>query len=461
MALREDLVEALDYGEATTQEKSAIESAFSAEDQALMVAHIPFSELAFERIVGSGAFGEVILARYAGSKVVMKRMLRDKISDDNLRRFVDEIKLMVGLRHPNICMLIGASWDSFSNVGFVMEYAQRGDLGTLLREAVQPLRWADPLGRMAIDSARGLAYLHHQSPKVLHRDLKSVNILVTDTFGCKIADFGLSRREAVPAPAGSSSRAQLAAADRESAAAAEICGTPLWMAPEIVRQEGAVTAAADIFAFGIILCEMDTRRLPYQETLDRGVSKLSVMLKVAKEGLRPQLSPECVPPLRALIGSMLADDPAARPTVDEVLAELELLQFHKQQSAWAFTGSESLNRKMIERNANSPLVPGRHLGGGGGGGGGGALQRQAVERQAVRLGGGAGGGGGVQQQRPPLQNRADAVAAAGARAAGAAAGGGGAEAPSAAHRLEPIVRAKSVGRQIKRATRSVNTTIEV
>lgn len=99
---------------------------------------------------------------------------------------------------------------------------------------------------MAIESARGMAYLHAQENPIVHRDLKSVNILVTSTYGCKVADFGMSR------VGGPESNSPVQA----------IVGTPLWLAPEVVRQEPHTTAS-DVFSFGIVLSEIYSQADPY------------------------------------------------------------------------------------------------------------------------------------------------------------------------------------------------------
>ena len=99
-----------------------------------------------------------------------------------MKVFRDEIVMMTNLRHPNICMLMGASWDTFSNIGFVLEWAEKGSLYDVLEDKTFELSWQDPLLRMAVGIVRGLQYLHTQTPPIMHRDLKSLNVLVTNTF---------------------------------------------------------------------------------------------------------------------------------------------------------------------------------------------------------------------------------------------------------------------------------------
>ena len=75
-----------------------------------------------------------------------------------------------------------------------MEYVPRGDLHSVLHSGLDAtaFTWSDPLLKLALDAGQGMVYLHSQ--KVMHRDLKSTNLLVSATFGCKVSDFGLSKR---------------------------------------------------------------------------------------------------------------------------------------------------------------------------------------------------------------------------------------------------------------------------
>ncbi|GMF13101.1 unnamed protein product [Phytophthora lilii] len=109
----------VDFQEFKDKEKNVVETMLES-NKGLRMAEINFNDLKLQKIIGAGAFGEVIKGTYCGTPVVVKRMLRNKITEDNLRMFGDEIQLMMNLRHPNIVQFIGASWNSYSNmyVGF-------------------------------------------------------------------------------------------------------------------------------------------------------------------------------------------------------------------------------------------------------------------------------------------------------------------------------------------------------
>ena len=105
----------VDFPDFKDKEKNVVETMLES-NKGLRMAEINFNDLKLQKIIGAGAFGEVIKGTYCGTPVVVKRMLRTKITEDNLRMFGDEIQLMMNLRHPNIVQFIGASWNSYSNM---------------------------------------------------------------------------------------------------------------------------------------------------------------------------------------------------------------------------------------------------------------------------------------------------------------------------------------------------------
>lgn len=297
----------VDFQEFKDKEKNVVEMMLNS-NKGLRMAEINFHDLKLQKIIGAGAFGEVIKGTYCGTPVVVKRMLRNKIKEDNLRMFGDEIQLMMNLRHPNIVQFIGASWNSYSNICFVTEFLERGDLFGVLRNQENKLTWAEPILRMTIDTSRGMAYLHSMKPPIIHRDLKSMNILVSSTWGCKVSDFGLSREKSVDETM-------------------SVTGTPLWLPPEMIRGE-RYTEKADVYSFGIVLAELDTRKIPYHDIKAKGarnkkVSGSTLMHMVAYDNLRPSLSPHCMDSVRDLYERCTADDQSARPTFEEIVQFLE------------------------------------------------------------------------------------------------------------------------------------------
>ena len=159
------------------------------------------------------------------------------------RDFVREMRLLVHLRHPHILTVLGAVLQDAEPI-LVMEYMDRGSLYDLLHNETLPLD-GDVVLRILQGVVSGIEFLHSASPPLLHNDIKSANVLVDASFRAKVSDFGLSvKRRAARGPP----------------------GTPLWMAPELLRSRKAQpSTATDVYSFGILLSEVFNRADPYAE----------------------------------------------------------------------------------------------------------------------------------------------------------------------------------------------------
>lgn len=300
------------YAEANDDEKEIVKMVLGqAHEKNRDLHELDFDDLKLEKIVGAGASGEVIKATYLGTPVVVKRMLRSNITKENMSAFTIEAELMAGLHHPNIVQFIGASFSTYSNICMVLEWVPRGDLFGLLRSGMSAnFNWSDPLLKMASDTASAMAYLHGCKPPVIHRDLKSLNVLVTETFGCKVTDFGMSRQSQ-------------AAAGVDMAMT--LVGTPLWVPPEVIKSE-KYSEKIDVYSFGIVLCELQTKEMPYGDIAQReGMTKWKLLNMIAHEGIRPTLPPAggMISELRKVIDQCLQTDPMHRPSMEQVLSRLQ------------------------------------------------------------------------------------------------------------------------------------------
>lgn len=137
---------------------------------------------------------------------------------------------MEAVRHPNIVMFLGACTKP-PNYSIVMEYCQKGSLWSLLQNTTIPLPWEERK-RIAIEIARAVLYLHLCNPPILHRDLKSLNILLDENLHVKIADFGWTKT-------------------LDKYMTSKI-GTYQWMAPEVIGSPN-YSEKADVFSYSIIL----------------------------------------------------------------------------------------------------------------------------------------------------------------------------------------------------------------
>ncbi|KAL0321111.1 UNVERIFIED_CONTAM: LysM domain receptor-like kinase [Sesamum radiatum] len=183
--------------------------------------------------IGQGGFGSVYYAELRGEKAAVKKM-----DMQATKEFLAELNVLTHVHHVNLVRLIGYCVES--SLFLVYEYIDNGNLSQHLRGRVtEPLPWSRRL-QIALDSARGLEYIHeHTVPVYIHRDIKSANILIDKNFRAKVADFGLTKLTEV----GSASLQT------------RLVGTFGYMPPEYA-QYGDVSPKIDVYAFGVVLFEL-------------------------------------------------------------------------------------------------------------------------------------------------------------------------------------------------------------
>ncbi|KAI9981744.1 hypothetical protein PInf_009509 [Phytophthora infestans] len=278
---RRGTVATTSYGPSISSHQGDYESAGSNQtfkillhSQHLLGNRIPYESLSFQMELSKGASGEAWICQYGGQPVAVKKLLHTKDQKaDDVQAFAEEIELTASLIHPHIVKFIGVAWNSLSNLSMVLEFVSEGDLQGFLHKNSDVLSWAGDRIYMAVAVAEALEYLHSRSPAIIHRDLKSNNILLTEDLDPKLIDFGVSR----------------GVMDLTMTAGV---GTPYWTAPEVL--EGArYSEKADIYSFGVVLSELDTGRIPYFDTVDHDGAKLmpfQILQEVMAGTLRPSFS---------------------------------------------------------------------------------------------------------------------------------------------------------------------------
>ncbi|KAF1317284.1 Tkl protein kinase, partial [Globisporangium splendens] len=289
------------------RQKSAILAEFC-DDQDLMMKRIAYTGLHFGKLMASGANGEVWRGEYAGQQVAIKCSFPEKKNDiKTLEMFSQEIRLASALEHPNIVRFIGLSWRTLPELCMVSEFMGVGDLSHFLASSEgKQLTWGGEKVGIAADVANALVYLHSLMPVIIHRDLKSLNILLTEDLQAKLSDFGLSREQSFETTMTSG------------------VGTMLWTAPEVLRGD-QYTEKADIYSFGIVLSELDTCLSPYSLNDEvKGVkSKSTHLIPLISKGLiSPKFSPECPEPILELAKACLDQDPMKRPPAMQIVYTL-------------------------------------------------------------------------------------------------------------------------------------------
>lgn len=256
--------------------------------------------------ISRGAFGEVYTGTVNGMRVAVKTLLPElRRNMTSINEFLGEAKIMATLEHPCIVNLIGVAWDSLSDVCMIVEYMDGGDLRSLLdqyKASARPVGFNVDKTRIALNICHALTYLHSLAAPLIHRDLKSRNVLLDQALNAKVTDFGISRqREIVTMTAG--------------------VGTSLWMAPEVVMGE-RYNEKADIFSFGVVLSELDVHSIPYEGS--KGPA-LQVIRKVLTGALRVDFSDSYPPSVAELGNACVSLDPDERPTAAEALYKLQLI----------------------------------------------------------------------------------------------------------------------------------------
>eukprot|EP00026_Physarum_polycephalum_P003425 Phypoly_transcript_03436.p1 GENE.Phypoly_transcript_03436~~Phypoly_transcript_03436.p1 ORF type:complete len:687 (+),score=66.03 Phypoly_transcript_03436:188-2248(+) len=247
--------------------------------------------------IGKGNFGEVYKAYWRGAEIAVKKLPAHNMTDQFLKDFHKEVSLMRALRHPNVIQFLG-SCTVLPDICICTEYMPRGSLYKILHDPSQSLNWA-LIKKMCVDAAKGCVYLHDCTPTIVHRDLKSHNLLVDENWKVKVCDFGLSTIV------------------EQQSRTMTACGTPCWTAPEVLRNQ-RYTEKADVYSFGIVLWECATRDDPFV-----GMPPFQVIFAVGREGLRPPLPRVCPNEFAKLITDCWDEKATTRPSMKEVLARLE------------------------------------------------------------------------------------------------------------------------------------------
>mmetsp|Transcript_37103 Transcript_37103/g.72883 ORF Transcript_37103/g.72883 Transcript_37103/m.72883 type:complete len:793 (+) Transcript_37103:39-2417(+) len=258
------------------------------------------AQIKMKEKIGAGSFGEVWLGEWRGGQVAIKKMLLQKRS--NIKAFVNELNVMNNLRHPNMLQVMGACIEQDS-ISIIMEYCEKGNLYEILQDKSIPVDYNRILS-ILMQIADGINYLHLSNPPILHRDLKSLNILITEDWNAKVADFGLSGNKP----------------DVEEKSENLQYGTPFWLAPEVMQSK-EFSEASDVYGFAMIILELFTRQVPFPD-----MNPHQAALAVVTKDLRPKI-PEFIPPgFAQLIADCWTRNPKQRPTMKEVIPRLKKLK---------------------------------------------------------------------------------------------------------------------------------------
>ncbi|KAL0675782.1 hypothetical protein Bca4012_003763 [Brassica carinata] len=268
---------------------------------------ILWDDLTVGEEIGQGSCGTVYRGLWFGSVVAVKVFSKEEYSEEVIQSFRQEVALMKRLRHPNVLLFMGAV-TSPQRLCIVSELLPRASLFQLLQRKTSKLDCRRRIN-MALDIARGMNYLHCCSPPIIHRDLKSSNLLVDRNLTVKIADFGLSRVKHETYLTTRSGK-----------------GTPQWMAPEVLQNESAdekytLSVLSDIYSFGVVLWELATEKIPWES-----LNSMQVIGAVGFMNQRLEIPKDIDPLWISLMESCWHSDAKLRPTFQELTEMLRDLQ---------------------------------------------------------------------------------------------------------------------------------------
>jgi len=301
---------------------------------------IPVADISLDKRVAEGSFGAVWRGRWGTQTVaikVLKRVVSDELDLDAAEGFRAECSTLESIRHPNLLIFFGAGVTPEGEAFMVTEWMELGSLRAVLADSLQPLHF-DLRAVIAVQIAKGMRHLHKVS--IVHRDLKSDNVLLDAHYNAKIADFGTSKflagstRMTHSGDLHDNGGGGAPAEDEpailcHNAVMTRGVGTTVWMAPEIFVGEKEYGPEVDAYSFGIILWELATRRWPWDELNATSYITLFQKLDTAlRNGQRPSIPPEfCAshPVYTKTMRACWANDPSERPTFDAVVFSLETI----------------------------------------------------------------------------------------------------------------------------------------
>ncbi|KAG8644609.1 hypothetical protein MANES_11G147400v8 [Manihot esculenta] len=279
-------------------------------------------------LIGLGGSSYVYRGQLRDGKIVAIKRLKAQGGPDADSVFSKEVEVLSRLHHCHVVPLVGYCSESqgkHSERLLVFEYMPNGNLRDCLDGVLgESMKWETRV-TIAIGAARGLEYLHEAAaPRILHRDVKSTNILLDENWRAKITDLGMAKRlkaDGVPSSSSSPTRMQ---------------GTFGYFAPEYAMI-GRASLMSDVFSFGVVLLELITGRQPIHKSTNKGEESLvlwatprlqdsrRVMSDLPDPRLKGNFPEEEMQIMAYLAKECLLLDPDARPTMSEVVQILSTI----------------------------------------------------------------------------------------------------------------------------------------
>lgn len=293
---------------------------------------IPSKELTWKKMIGKGGFGAVYSGTWAETDVAIKQLHIEVKEKGVLSALFNEVEIMAALKHPNVVGIYGISEDKEGELCLVMELMQGGALQNLLNSSEELSERFKV--QTAIEIASGLKYLHKQPKPIMHRDIKSANVLLSQERHAKLTDFGLAKVKQEISNQPQENKGMIK----------EVVGTLPWMAPELFNAKPKYTIECDIYSYGMLLWEIYSRKIPFQNAPSK-----ELLIAWKKESRQEQLPDMCPELIAKLIQSCCDKNPKTRPSLDSIIQQL--LQYQKTLGLAAnLTGSNQLDHTTTSTN---------------------------------------------------------------------------------------------------------------
>lgn len=307
------------------------------------------SELEYTLKLGAGSSGKVYKGLYRGKEVAVK-VLKSITTQAQLEEFKKEFQIMSAIRSPYMVTFYGAALEP--KLCMVMEFCSRDSLYHVMNQTKYDIGW-EKFFKFALQMTRGIECLHNWDPPIVHRDFKSLNLLVNEDWDCKVCDFGLSRFNTAD---------NLATLNKTR-------GTFAYCSPEVATGGVPYSNKSDVYSIGIVFWELLMRVMtgeyhrPFSE-YPHIMMDFQIMLN-SKEGVRPTLSPTVPQSLQTLYRVTVAQNPDDRPSCSEVIAKLLTIQneeYLKNVEEWEKlritpTNSGSTTGSNSSNTTNTPNKP--------------------------------------------------------------------------------------------------------
>lgn len=296
---------------------------------ALSQYEIQYEDLVFEQQIGSGSFGDVWKGKYKkGDQLVAIKQLHREQGDSSCDEvFCREIETLVAAKHRFLLEFVGFTKSVHRCI--VTKFIPNDSLFNALRDDPKQLNLTPTdLNMIAYAMAEGMAFLHSKS--LIHRDLKSQNILIDENKLPVICDFGSSRKARI----------------EEELKTGE-CGTPNYMAPEFI-QARAYTNKVDVFSYVMILWEMLTKTVPY-ENLNAAQAICQIIMRKM-----PTIPDKTPAPLAQLIEQGWSANPDERPSFEKIV-----VSFKNGDISWPGCNNAEFQERLmaLARKKGTPLLP--------------------------------------------------------------------------------------------------------